>query len=82
MKKVVILVLVLVSLVITLSACGNQKIFDTTYYFGKAIISLPNGECVEGKVDNWTDYESDAVQVKIDGVTYLTHYDNVCLIAE
>lgn len=82
MKKFVVLIMILVALVVTLSACGNQQVFDTTHYFGKAIIALPNGEVVEGRVDSWRDYESDAVQVKIDGVTYLTHYDNVCLIAE
>lgn len=83
MKKIVILAMVLVALVVTLTACGNRQIFDTTYHFGKAIVALPNGEVVEGKLDTWNDYDgSDTVQVKIDGVTYLTHYDNVCLIAE
>ena len=82
MKKFVILVMVLVALVVTMTACGNQQLFDTTYYFGKAIVELPDGEVIEGRLDSWRDYESDSVQVVIDGVTYLTHYTNVCLIAE
>lgn len=81
MKKITI-VLVLILAMLTMTACGNQQWFDTTYYFGKGVVALPNGEVIEGKVESWTDYESDAVQVVIDGTTYLTHYANVCLIAE
>ena len=36
---------------------------------------------VEGKLNSWLDFDdSDVVQVKIDGKTYLTSYVNVCLI--
>lgn len=61
---------------------GNKDNFDTTYRFKQAVISMPDGSVVKGKVDSWTDYESDAVQVKIGGKTYLTHYENVVLISE
>ena len=64
----------------TLSGC-NKQIFDTTYKFDKAIISLPNGDGVEGKVDSWTDYkDGDQIQVKINGVTYLVHSSDIVLI--
>jgi len=60
---------------------GNRRIMDTNYRFDRAIIALPNGEVIEGKVSSWLDYDnSDTVQVTIDGRTYLTHYSNVCLI--
>lgn len=60
---------------------GNRQLFDTKYRFDRAIIQLPNGEVVDGKVTSWLDYsDSDCVQVTVDGVTYLTHYANVCLI--
>ena len=84
MKKTLIaiaLILILVISIITLSSC-NMQILDTTYSFEYAYISLPNGEVVEGKVDSWVDYESDAVQVVINGKTYLTHYSNVVLISD
>ena len=62
---------------------GNRQLIDTQYRFNRAIIQLPNGEVVDGKVSSWLDYnDSDVVQVTIDGKTYLTHYSNVCLIHE
>ena len=62
---------------------GNRTLLDTKYRFDRAIIALPNGEVVEGKVSSWLDFaDSDVVQVTIGGKTYLTHYCNVCLIEE
>ena len=61
----------------------NYDWFDTTYAFDRAIVRLPDGEIIAGAVDSWKDYEnSDQIQVKIDGVTYLVHSNNVALIAE
>lgn len=69
--------------ILALSGCGNKQIFDTTYTFTRAIISLPDGTVIDGKVDSWKDYEDgDQIQVKIDGVTYLVHSSNICLISE
>ena len=60
---------------------GNRQLMDTQFRFDQAVIRLPNGEVVEGKVSSWLDYDdSDTVQITIDGKTYLTHYTNVCLI--
>ena len=65
-----------------LTAC-NQTLIDTTYTYDRAIISLPNGEIVEGKVTSWTDFEDgDQIQVKIEGKTYLVHSANIVLISE
>ena len=73
MKKILAITLISMLLVLTLSSC-NKQIFDTTYSFDKAIISLPDGTIIEGKIDSWTDYEDgDQIQVKINGVTYLVH---------
>lgn len=83
MKKILITILVLMLTAVTLSSCGNYQIFDATYSFDKAIICLPNGEVIEGKVDSWMDFEDgDQIQVKIDGVTYLVHSSDVALIKE
>lgn len=83
MKKIIVIVLALLLLTTALTGCGNRQLFDTTYSFDRAIISLPNGDIIEGKVDSWTDYEDgDQIQVKINGKTYLVHSSNIALIAE
>ena len=79
MKKVIALLLALL-MVLSLAGC-NRNILDTTYYFDHAIISLPDGEVVSGKVDKWSDYEGDQIQIVIDGTTYLVHSADAVLIA-
>ena len=83
MKKLIILLTAVTAL---LSACllsgCNKQLMDLTYSYEYAIIGLPNGEVVEGKVSSWTDYEDgDQLQVKINGKTYLVHSSNVVLIS-
>ena len=81
MKKAIIWILVLVALV-SLTACNKQMV-DLTYSYEYAILSLPNGEVVEGKVSSWTDFEDgDQIQVRIAGKTYLVHSSNIVLISE
>lgn len=61
-------------------AC-NKQIFDTTYSYDRAILSLPNGEVIDGKITSWKDFEDgDQIQVKINGVSYLVHSSNIVLI--
>lgn len=80
--KLTVFVLVLFLAGIILAACNKQMI-DTTYKFDRAIIELRNGTIVEGKVQSWTDFEdSNQIQVKIDGVTYLVHSSNIDLITD
>lgn len=82
MKKFISIILIL-AIIFTFSACGyNKQILDLDYKFNYAIIFLPDGSTIEGKVTSWNDYEeSDMIQVKIDGITYLTHSSNVILEA-
>ncbi len=62
-----------------LSGC-NKQILDTTYHYDYAILSLPNGRVIEGKVTSWTDFDDgDQIQVKVDGVVYLVHSANIVL---
>lgn len=83
MKKKVVAVVLAVMTCVSITACGNKQFLDTTYTFNKAVLSLPNGEVVEGKVTSWKDYEDgDQIQVKIDGTTYLVHSSNIVLIAD
>ncbi len=84
MKKsiAVLLALVVILGVMVLSGCNKQMV-DLTYSYEYAIIGLPNGEVVEGKVSSWTDFEDgDQIQVKIDGKTYLVHSSNIVLISD
>lgn len=83
MKKIISLALSLLLLCAILTGCGNHQVIDTTYSFERVIISMPDGTVVDGKVDSWKDFEDgDSIQVKVDGVTYLTHISNVVLISE
>ncbi len=84
MKKIIALLLAVIALLSAslLSGCNKQMV-DLTYSYEYAIIGLPNGEVVEGKVSSWTDFEDgDQLQVKIDGKTYLVHSSNVVLISD
>lgn len=79
-KRLLLLIVVLMSLLLV--GC-NKQFIDMTYSFDRAIISLPNGEIVEGKIQSWKDFDDgDQVQVKINEKTYLVHSTNVVLISE
>ena len=83
MKKVIatILAVALLAALLVLAGCNKQMV-DLTYSYEYAIIGLPNGEVVEGKVSSWTDFEDgDQLQVRINGKTYLVHSSNVVLIS-
>lgn len=80
--SILLAVVMVLSLMCGLAGC-NRQIFDATYKFDTAIISLPDGSVVSGKVDSWLDFEDgDQIQVVIDGVTYLVHSNNVALIKD
>lgn len=84
MKKVLVIVLAVVVVVglLVLAGCNKQMV-DLTYSYERAILVLPNGEVIEGKVSSWTDFEDgDQIQVKIDGKTYLVHSSNIVLISD
>ena len=83
MKKIIAMLLAIIAILsITLLSGCNKQLMDLTYSYEYAIIGLPNGEVVEGKVSSWTDYEDgDQLQVKINGKTYLVHSSNVVLIS-
>ena len=81
MKKKVLVCSILLVLVLCFTGC-NRTFMDTTYKFDEAFIQLPDGDVVHGQVQSWRDFEDgDQLQVKIDGVAYLTHASNVVLIS-
>lgn len=78
-----IFAVILVALMVCMLGGCNMQLVDTTFSFERAIVYLPNGEVIEGKVSSWKDYEDgDQIQVKIDGKTYLVHSSNIVLISE
>lgn len=82
MKKIFCFALCIV-MMLSMVACGNSQLIDTTYTFEYAQVAMPDGSFVEGRVESWKDYEaSDMMQVKIGGKTYLTHSTNVVLVSE
>lgn len=83
MKKYIAIVLAVILVVSAAVLAGcNKQMVDLTYSYEYAIIGLPNGKVVEGKVSSWTDFEDgDQIQVKIDGKTYLVHSSNIVLIS-
>ena len=60
---------------------GNRALIDVKNRFDRAVIRMPDGEVIEGKISSWQDYsDSDVVQITMGGKTYITSYTNVCLI--
>lgn len=83
MKKKLLALVMTAVMGLSIAGCGNRKLIDTTWSYEYAIVSLPNGEIVKGKVGSWSDYgDGDMLQVEINGKKYLTHSDNVVLISE
>jgi len=83
MKKIFALVLALILVFAVASpALANVGWFDFNYDFQYVIINFCSCT-IEGTCEKWWDYEdSDVVQVQIDGVIYLTHYENVLLCSK
>ena len=79
-KTMLLVIFLIIVSVLTLTSC-NYQVMDLTYSYDYAIIKLQNGKIVEGKVQQWRDYDDgEQLQVKIDGVTYLTNSFNCTLI--
>ena len=80
---VALIALFILFVIVTFLAGCNKQMIDLTYSYEYAIISLPNGEVVEGKVSSWTDFDDgDQIQVRIDGKSYLVHSEDIVLISE
>ena len=82
MKKKILIAILTLGIVFSMSA-GNRQMIDLTYNYKYAIITLPNGEIVEGEVESWKDFDDgDQLQITINGVTYLTHSTDVILMTK
>lgn len=81
MKKYLAIVLAVILCVGIFSGC-NKQLIDLNYEFNYAIISLPNGDVVEGKISSWNDYEGEQIQVKMNDKVYVVHSANIVLIKQ
>lgn len=80
-KNILLIIIVGVMLLI-LTGCGNQDIFDTNYTFTKAITYIGN-ERIEIEIKQWRDYEGEQIQlISTDGTVYLVSMNNTILINE
>ena len=80
MEKRILLILAVLIFILNITSC-NKGMVDFNMKFDYAILSLPNGEIVEGEIEKWWDYEEgDQIQVRINGNTYLVHSEDVVLI--
>lgn len=83
MNKKLLAAILALGMALSLAGCGNRQMIGLTYSYKYAIISLPNGEIVEGKVDSWKDFEDgDQLQITVDDVTYLVHATDAVLMTE
>lgn len=64
---------------VVLCSCGNYKVLNKTFTYTWAQIKLPDGAIIEGKVDSWTDYGDELLQITIDGTTYMVHAANAIM---
>ena len=72
MRKLLVILVTLIIMCI-LTSC-NYDIMDTKFQYDYAIIRLPNGIVIEGKIIKWKDYEGEQLQLVLeDGNTYLVN---------
>lgn len=77
MKKLIPLVF---TICLLMTGCANKQVIDTNNRFTYAYVNT-GSKIIEGKVDSWTDFEDgDQLQVKINGVTYLSSSTNIVLV--
>ena len=78
MRRILLPLVLGLSLIFT--GCSKSNTTGTpNLYYDRAIIKLPDGQIVEGKIEEWFG-GSNAVRVKIDGISYCTAYVNCVLI--
>lgn len=78
MKKIIIALLLLI-ICIGMTSCNYEPI-NLQYNYNYAIIQLPNGEVIEGRLEAWSDHEGEQLDVKINGICYLASSYNCVLI--
>lgn len=76
MKKLILIC----SLVFILTGC-NKQVFDFDYNYNEIRCNY-DGIKFNLKIDKWTDYEGEQIQVKSNGKTYLLSANKCYMIGE
>lgn len=80
-KKNITGVAIIVAILLCMTGC-NKETFDFNYTFDKAICNI-GGTYHEFKIDKWTDYEGEQIQLTDkEGNVYLVNSVNCTLIKE
>lgn len=66
--------------VLMLTGC-NKQVFDFNYNYSKIICNY-DGNKFELKIDKWTDYDGEQLQVKSNGKTYLLSANKCYMIGD
>lgn len=84
MKKKLAMMAVALALMLSLCGCTSNTSDESLPVIKRiAIISLPNGEFVEGEVEHYTYGSTSGIStVIVDGVKYQTHAVNIVIITE
>ena len=79
MKKLMLLP----SLALAISSCGNLDMFDTNYTYHYAITKWPDGTVKKIEIEYWSDYEGEQIQIiSADGTIYLLSMNNTILVRD
>ena len=80
-NKYFVTILFITIFVIILLLCSgcNKEVFEFNMNLDRAICNY-NGDRFELKIDKWSDYEGEQIQVKSDGVVYLLSANNCYFI--
>lgn len=82
MKKNVVILLAVMSITLFTTGCGMEEFFETESSKQKefAMVRLPNGECKEGYVEEYTRWSNSCIEITMDGTTFIVHPANVAFI--
>lgn len=78
MRKFIVSILIVITMLFTFGCAAEDENMIIGYDW--AVLSLPNGNVIEGEVKGMRNMYGDQVQVIIDDVLYYTHFCNVVLI--
>lgn len=84
MKKKILAIAMVATMMFGITGCGNKDLFDTVYTYDKAIVAMTDGESVTIEIKQWKDYE-DGEQFQItakDDTVYLVNSVNCVLVRE
>ena len=78
-KIELILTIIAIAIIILFTSGCNKEVFDFNFNIDRAVCNY-NGDKFELKVDKWTDYDGEQIQVKSNGVVYLLSANNCYFI--